>query len=118
MTIPAILTSPGMIIKVEQEDSTIKSEFTAGYVNRRARYTRRRDKWSYEKAAADSTAVLELQTFYDDELGGGADSFDWVNPIDSETYTVYFEKPPVYETIIKRDGVTWYKVSEIILVEQ
>lgn len=115
-TYPALI-NPDYGIKEEREDSTVRSEFSAGYQQSRQRYTRVRHKWTISYSALDSTSVYLLQIFYDDTVHGGADAFDWTNPVDENTYQVRFDKPIAFEAFMKRDDVVWYKVQDIVLVQ-
>jgi len=80
---------------VEQlEDSTIRSKFDGGYVQTRARYTRIRKTWKISYLNLSNTNKNTLITFLN-TINGGADSFTWVNPVDTLSYSVRFVVPPL-----------------------
>lgn len=109
---PTLSRDPEYPIKISREDSVIKSEFTAGYQVTRQRYTRVRKIFEVSYPFLDSTDAESIMDFVDTTTHGGADSFSWVNPEDSVTYTVRFEKPPEFEAILVRpDGDVKYKTS-------
>lgn len=66
----------------------IRSDFEAGYVQSRSKWTRSRKKFTLNwSSGLPSGEKNTLEDFFDNNLG---DNFDWTNPLNGETYTVIF----------------------------
>jgi phage-related protein len=111
---PSLTYAPSYPIKEEREDSAIKSKTEGGYEISRQRFTRVRRKWYLGYQMLPETDIATLRTFVDVTVKGGADYFTWTNPMDSNTYTVRFEKPPTFSAKAKSGGITQYQVDFVL----
>ena len=74
---------------------TIRSLSDGGYVTSRARFTRITRKWTVKYEGLTQANKNTIRTFEDARVGG-SESFTWLNPEDSATYTVRFFEPVLY----------------------
>lgn len=76
----------------EQADNTIRTQFDAGTMKLRRRYTAAPIKFtmSFTLTAAQKTT---LETFFNTTLAGGSLPFDWVKPSDNAAATFVFRSP-------------------------
>lgn len=107
---PTLSINPSSI-KYTPEDSTIKSDFEAGYVQTRQRHTRRRMTFPIEYELIHD-ADKDLLEAFDITVSGGTLSFNWTDPLTSTVYIVRFEKSPEYDFVT----YTYWKTS-FVLVE-
>ena len=80
----------------EIEDSTLRSQFEAGYELTRPRFTRARRSWGVRYPVVSSADKALLVAFEQTTVRGGADSFSWTHPITSTVYSVRFAGPLKY----------------------
>lgn len=73
------------------DDSVITSPFEGGYVQTRALCSRIKKFWQVNYNYLSATNKDSLVSFFTGTVNGSADSFTWVNPIDSASYTVRFK---------------------------
>jgi phage-related protein len=85
---------PDYPITEQFENSVIRSNFDGGYVQTRARFSRIRKQWSISYNNLTLANKLLITNFVA-TVNGGADSFTWVNPADSQSYSVRFQNPPI-----------------------
>ena len=64
-----------------------KTEFEAGYVQSRAKWTRSRKIFALSWTAMEDADKVLLEVFFDNNLGA---TFNWTHPVSSTTYTVRF----------------------------
>lgn len=75
---------------VELEDVAMKTKMDGGYVVSRAKHTRRpRRTFSTGFSGIGNPDRARLESFYD-QVRGGADVFDWTDPIEQKVYQVRF----------------------------
>jgi len=116
MAYPTLSRNVSYTIKLEREDSVIRSEFEGGYQNTRQKYTRLRKKWTMKYTWIPPGDMSTLATFIDTTVKGGADAFDWTCPLDNVTYQVRYAAPPVFNSIIKHpSGDVFYNSEEFTL---
>jgi phage-related protein len=118
MAFPSLSRSPSYSIKESREDSVLRSDYEAGYVNTRQRFTRVRRKWELRYPYLTEVDVSTLRTFIDTTVHGGADAFDWTNPVDSVTYQVRLQKPPEFIAYFSNPGLSGTIYSADILLDQ
>jgi hypothetical protein len=92
---PTLSQNPDAEIWREEpaSDPTLRSEFEAGYQLTRAKFTVIPRTWSLVYRFLSNTEKTTLQTFERSTVNYGANSFNWTNPIDSQTYVVRFVEP-------------------------
>lgn len=103
------------------EDRTVRYVEDSGAVGaprRRARFTRDLRKWSITMPPFDRSQVEALETFWDDDLGGGVNSFNMPRPRRSSvdatvTVTVRFVKFPAITHIGPDRYSVTYDLQEI-----
>ena len=76
-------------IEETSTDPAIKTEFESGIVQSRARYTRIRRTLELSWNALTNSDYQALRAFYNSQHGG-AIIFTWINPQDSNSYSVRF----------------------------
>lgn len=111
-TFPTLTAIPSHPLIEQQENSVIRSEFDAGYVQTRARYTRVRKTWQVSYHFVDNSDKAALDTFVS-TVNGGADSFTWVNPQDSVSYTVRFQAPPTFSYVSYGGWDVSFKLEQV-----
>jgi len=84
-TWPAIMT-PSTITERLQKNQ-IKTDFSAGYVLSRPKWTRSRKTFELSWPTMIDADKQTLQTFFNDNLG---DTFTWTHPLTAAVYTVRF----------------------------
>ncbi len=70
------------------EDSTLRSEFTAGYTQSRPKFTRLRRTWGVSYVDLPDADVALLRTFESTTLVNGSAPFTWTHPKSGITPTV------------------------------
>lgn len=77
-------------------DPTIRSDFEAGYVQTRARFTRIPKRWpiTYRDTPDADKETVEA---FEATLGVGSDSFNWTDPATGDTHTVRLAGPIRYK---------------------
>lgn len=99
---PDTLPAPNYPLGEELEDSTLRSTFEDGTVQTRQKFTRIRTTYTVEWTNLPDTDKSVLQTFYKNDVKGGALAFNWVHPQSGETKLVRFTEPPKFSlTMIK-----------------
>jgi len=97
-TFPTLTEKPS--VKAWKEtvvsDPVIRSPFEAGYVQKRARYTRTPQKWHVAYEVLPTADKNTLKTFEQTTINF-AGNFDWTNPMDNTVYDVTFMAPIVYK---------------------
>ena len=83
----------------------IKSDFAAGYVQSRAKWTRSRKQFSLSWGVMSDADKQTLQTFFDENIGG---TFNWTHPLTNTTYTVRFSDDELLAIYVP---VSWWKVD-------
>jgi phage-related protein len=91
LTFPTLPT-PQFPITSANEDPTIATEFENGMTQTRPRFTRLRRNWTLKWNYMLNGDRDTLAAFWITAAGGAA-SFTWTNPYDSQTYTVRFTAP-------------------------
>jgi len=99
-------------LEEDYNKTAVRTEFEAGYVQSRARFTRARRTWSkIYWTGLSSSDLSTLLTFFNTYQG---DSFTWTHPITSVEYTVRFScdkvnykyvAPEYYEVTISFEEV-------------
>ena len=81
----------------------IKSAFSSGYVQSRAKFTRERKQFQLIWHAMTDADKATLLTYFDNNLGG---TFTWTEPLTSTSYTVRFSDE---QLVFNRDvsAVAW-----------
>lgn len=77
-------------LRESPQKGQIKSDFEAGYVQSRPKFTRTRKRFELSWDAMSNSDKETLETFFDDNLG---DTFTWDNPISTASdpsHTVRF----------------------------
>ena len=115
MDYPTLTKNPSPPIKESTEDPVIKSDFEAGYVHTRLRYTRQRHQFDIIYENISNADKVTLDTFCD-TVHGSVTSFNWVHPITNVTYVVRFDKRPQFESG-QYDGTGYVWNTEFTLVE-
>lgn len=80
------IAAPSNIRDINQKGQ-IRSDFDAGYVQSRAKWTRTRRKFELSWNAMSNTDKETLMTFFENNLG---DTFAWIHPLSGTSYTVRF----------------------------
>lgn len=70
-----------------KKKAQIRSDFAAGYVQSRAKWTRSRKIFELSWNVMSDSDKSTLETFFDDNLGG---TFTWAHPLSGTSYTVRF----------------------------
>lgn len=83
-------------------DPTLRSEKEGGYVSTRPRFTRIPKKWKIAYQQGNSLPSADKTTLeaFEETVKVGSDMFSWVNPFDSQTYTVRLAGPIVFKPIV------------------
>ena len=90
-------------------DPSMKKETDGGLVFTRRQYTRDPGRHIVTGFTSLDFKYKQLLDFLYQQVGGGADSFDYIHPLDGTTLRVRFEEP--YTLAYK--GVGSYKVWDI-----
>ena len=114
MDFPTLSKSPAYPIIEELEDSVLKTDMEAGYTVTRQRFTRVRKRWRFRYVFIPSSDYNNLTGFISNNTHGGADSFNWANPMTGNNCVVRFDKLPVFTAVLKRGNNTYYDTDEII----
>ncbi len=114
---PILSVLPAYPIKVELEDSVIRSEFEGGYEQTRQKYTRIRRTFTFHYEHMPTVDKEALMDFILDDAHGGADLFTWDNLEDGNNYTVRLAKPPTFIAYIKINSIVYYQTDDIVLRE-
>jgi len=112
---PTLTVLPSVPIKEATEDPVIKSDFEAGYVHTRARYTRFRHQFTIKYDNMPNADKVTLDAFCD-TVHGSVTSFAWTHPLTSTVYTVRFDKRPQFESG-EYDGTGYVWNTEFTFVE-
>ena len=92
----------------------IRSQSEGGYVTSRARFTRISRKWTVHYKWL-TTANKDTIKSFEEARRGGSESFTWLNPADTTTYTVRFLDLAMYRAHDKA-GLKWW-MAEFVLEE-
>ncbi|OGP65791.1 MAG: hypothetical protein A3K22_00955 [Deltaproteobacteria bacterium RBG_16_42_7] len=95
---PTLSQNPEYPLKEAREDNVLRSSFEGGYEQTRPQFTRIRHSWTLTYKMLPTTDK-ELLTTFIDTVKGGADAFTWMNPQDSQTYTVRFTTPLAFKYV-------------------
>lgn len=114
-TFPTLTDAPTYPLKESTEDPVIKSNFEAGYVHTRARFTRMRHEFTLVYENLSNTDKETLDAFCD-TVYGSVTSFTWVHPISGTSYTVRFDGRPRFESV-GYDGSAYRWKTEFTLVQ-
>ena len=71
---------------------TVKSDFEAGYVQTRAKFTRARKRFILKWSMLSASQFATLQTFFEETAVGAANNFTWTHPISDVEYDVRFKE--------------------------
>ena len=107
---PTLTINPEVPLNENQEDPTIRSKFEGGYELTRPRFTRIRKAWTIKYRLLPAADKVLLDTFFNATVLGGADAFNWTNPITSVVYVVRFTEPPVFKNVMF-GAVQYYDVD-------
>ena len=77
------------------QNPTIRNDFDAAYVRTRARFTRLTQRWSIRYSGVSKANKNLIKAHVAAQLAG-SNSFAWLNPDDSVTYTVRYLGLPKY----------------------
>lgn len=93
---PTLSINPSYPIGERREDSVVKTEFDAGYAQRRNKHSRFRYIFNLQYILIPSADKVLLDAFLV-TVNGGADSFNWTHPQSSTVYVVEFQTLPDYQ---------------------
>jgi len=79
--------SPSFPITEEFNKPQIRSEFGAGYVHSRPKFSKSRSIWKLVWRSLPEVDYQIIRAFFEANVGL---LFDWVNPLDTVTYSVRF----------------------------
>lgn len=105
----------GELSNVLAHDPTVRSLSEGGYVTSRARFTRMTNQWNIVYRWLSQANKNTLKTFVEGTSLGGSESFSWINPEDSVTYTVRFLGEIKYTPHDKANALWW--IVEFVLEE-
>ncbi len=88
------------------EDSTLRSEFTAGYSQSRPKFTRLRRTWGVSYADLPNADADTLRAFESTTLVNGSAPFVWTHPISGITPTVQIIGCISFSSSADKYGVT------------
>lgn len=111
-TYPTLTINPSEPMGVKPEDSTIKSDFEAGYMQTRSRFTRKRKTFNIVYDLISDADKNTLEAFVE-TVKEGSLSFDWTEPLTSTVYVVRFQIAPEYETVIYGYWKTSFVLEEV-----
>ena len=77
---PTDLPDPRVDYRRTITGGTIRTEFESGYVQTRARHTKRRRSWRCTLDLDSAAKILSFETFFDTTVEAGASSFNWTDP--------------------------------------
>ena len=88
---PTFPASPPPAFPLDEELSKpqVRSQFEAGYVHSRPRFSKSRSIWNLRWKSITEADYQIIRTFFLDNVGL---LFDWVNPADGVTYKVRFSE--------------------------
>jgi len=95
MAYPTLSTPPNYPLKEVIADGALKTISEAGYVSTRKKYTRQIVSFEVIYLMLDDTDKNALRAFYD--TVENVESFSWLHPYTSITYTVRFDSVPLFE---------------------
>lgn len=107
-TFPSIRT-PATIGRRKRKAQN-RSEFEAGYVQSVARHTKSRFRFSLTWNRMETTDLVILETFFDNNQG---DLFYWVHPITSIAYTVRFAMDEIEADFVTGSITGWSVTIEL-----
>ena len=95
---PTLSRAPSLRTKTTTIDPTLRDPMENGMETTRAKFTRRRRKWSVTIDFIPNADWLTLETFVETDSVYGAEIFTFVDtrPATPETLTVRFETLPAY----------------------
>ena len=113
---PTLSVFPTYPIRETPEDSTLKSDFEAGYILTRAKFTRSRKSFyvSYQNMPNADKEILDT---FGTTVNGGSDSFTWTHPMSSVSYIVRFDKRPAFEGVGYSPDIGFMWNTEFTLVQ-
>ncbi|PWM78779.1 MAG: hypothetical protein DBY32_04715 [Phascolarctobacterium sp.] len=91
---PSTIPAPNYPLGEELEDSTLRSTFEDGTVQTRQKFTRVRTTYSVEWGNMPDEHKQTLESFYKNDVKGGALAFNWTHPQSGVTKNVRFTEPP------------------------
>lgn len=103
-TFPTLSKNPSTDYDENFYKPSVRTEFDGNYTQERPKYTRATNTFNLKYKFITEADKATLKTFFADNKGG---EFDWVNPLDTVTYTVRFKQdrlnfklnPPVQFTV-------------------
>lgn len=93
-TFPTLSISPEFPLVEGRENNVISSKMEAGYMIRRARFTKVRRNWNLQYKLLTNDDKTTLDTFVGTTIMGGATTFTWIHPATSDTFVVFLDSPP------------------------
>jgi hypothetical protein len=111
---PELRTRPAVGIPKKYRDGTLRTKFESGYIATRQTFTKIKRSWSLSYNVMLPADMADFEAFLMTMSVGGANMFDWKNPIDSVVYTVRFtENLPQFEDYSTANGVRYKGTIEI-----
>ena len=92
---PTDLPTPRVEFRRVLKGDTIRTPFEAGYVQTRARSTRRIYQWGCSLDLDSRTKIDSFETFFMDTVEAGAESFNWDDPDSGDSYEVRFSEDEI-----------------------
>ena len=94
-------------IEVSHHRKKVRSDFEAGYVQQRPRWTRSRKKFNLRWDLLPEADLTTLLDHFDNNQGS---TFNWTHPIRNTTYTVMYSGDSInYD--LSADRVKYYSAS-------
>ena len=112
-TFPSLSADPTIRTPPVPVNPAIITDFEAGYVQSRPRFTRSIRRWEVTYDAMTGTDYALLETFYRETVLGSSERFDWTDT-HSVVQTVRFTPGTLLDVTVvvsgPAAGTTWYAV--------